>query len=763
MLPRKLLLLVALQLICSFTPLHGQLDVSLLYDMSPDSNALVLATGGNFSNLINGSPYQQEVLLTHGGYQYASWYHNGAEQDIYVSRRDLAGNTWETIDTGYDMVHGNQNWDSHNVISMGISGDGRIHLSYDHHVDQLRYLTTDPGVATSGTWNQAVFKPERDSLNLGGSTVPRVTYPRFANVGDDLVLTYRDYGSGSGDVKIADYDSQTGLWSNTRFVNRGRPGNGVYDDVNNNPSDRRNAYHNGFHADSSGRIHTTWTWREGTQDGNHDIMYAYSDDRGTTWHNNDGAIVGTNASPVTLDSPGIEVVDLDRRQGVLNQQGQIVDPFGGVHALMFHRTQGPTYTNSPFSDRSNSEYHHYYREPQSGNWDVKVFPSGTAVGSRPRLGVDSNGNLFGLYTQGDDLVIAGAERTLAGYGDWNILHREQSRDFVGTPQLDNRRLLDDGILSIYIQEEATSSHPSNPTGSPLHILEYETITPTTPSLSSVPTDGSLRYRKSTGDVSGEGLGFVINSSELNVGQSGQGADPYDRAAVMVFQIPDLGSIEDPFQMASFQGYLTQSVTSGGIGGDLYGIDRRDAPEILNSDYYGLSDTPDPEATLLQDNLLVEDMAVDASVLTSASGGQNLVAFLNEQYAGGEGIGDYVFLRLNVDASATQRWSLASGNASDESQQPQLFYDAFEGVFLDGDFNRDGVVDAADYTVWKDNLGALSGTLPNDPNDGPIGQDQYTTWRENYGATLPANGVSVPEPGALALLVTLFHLGISRRQ
>ncbi len=127
------------------------------------------------------------------------------------------------------------------------------------------------------------------------------------------------------------------------------------------------------------------------------------------------------------------------------------------------------------------------------------------------------------------------------------------------------------------------------------------------SLFSGAADGSLRSSKSTGEVSGEGLGFVINSEELNVGQSGS-SPTYDRAAVMVFQLPDLGSIDSPFQTASFQGFLTQTVTSEGIGGDLYGIARRDAAEILNSDYYGQTDTPDPSAVLLQDDLLVEDMA-----------------------------------------------------------------------------------------------------------------------------------------------------------
>jgi hypothetical protein len=77
--------------------------------------------------------------------------------------------------------------------------------------------------------------------------------------------------------------------------------------------------------------------------------------------------------------------------------------------------------------------------------------------------------------------------------------------------------------------------------------------------------------------------------------------------------------------------------------------------------------------------------------------------------------------------------------------------------LPGDYNNDGTVDAADYTVWRDNLGAAAGTLPNDPNSGAIGADQYATWRVNYGSAASptasaAEGVGVPEPTGVILLV-----------
>ncbi len=86
----------------------------------------------------------------------------------------------------------------------------------------------------------------------------------------------------------------------------------------------------------------------------------------------------------------------------------------------------------------------------------------------------------------------------------------------------------------------------------------------------------------------------------------------------------------------------------------------------------------------------------------------------------------------------------------------------------GDYNNDGFVDAADYTVWRDNLGTTT-ELPNDPVGGTIGDAQYDTWTTNFG--LPASGglgavagAAVPEPGAAAalLLAVVAGLGVVRR-
>jgi hypothetical protein len=84
----------------------------------------------------------------------------------------------------------------------------------------------------------------------------------------------------------------------------------------------------------------------------------------------------------------------------------------------------------------------------------------------------------------------------------------------------------------------------------------------------------------------------------------------------------------------------------------------------------------------------------------------------------------------------------------------------------GDYNSDGSVDAADYVVWRDSVGAA--TLPNrDPaNAGAVGQADYDSWRANFGLALGASSsgaleTAVPEPATWMLV--LVALAVTRHR
>ena len=72
----------------------------------------------------------------------------------------------------------------------------------------------------------------------------------------------------------------------------------------------------------------------------------------------------------------------------------------------------------------------------------------------------------------------------------------------------------------------------------------------------------------------------------------------------------------------------------------------------------------------------------------------------------------------------------------------ILAEGLESSAATGDYNNNGAVDAADYTLWRDNLGGPATELANrDPlNAGVISNADYTSWVANFGAT----GGSVPE-------------------
>ncbi|TWT94763.1 Matrixin [Botrimarina colliarenosi] len=74
----------------------------------------------------------------------------------------------------------------------------------------------------------------------------------------------------------------------------------------------------------------------------------------------------------------------------------------------------------------------------------------------------------------------------------------------------------------------------------------------------------------------------------------------------------------------------------------------------------------------------------------------------------------------------------------------------------GDFNADGVVDAGDYTLWRDESGSsvspYSGA--DHTGDGQVTAADYSLWQAHYGETLGGGAASVPEPAAAWLLATL---------
>ena len=129
------------------------------------------------------------------------------------------------------------------------------------------------------------------------------------------------------------------------------------------------------------------------------------------------------------------------------------------------------------------------------------------------------------------------------------------------------------------------------------------------------------------------------------------------------------------------------------------------------------------------------------------------------------------------------WDSGASVRSLVGQDVQLFFamlnaDLFALQFTEipttglvGDYNNDGVVDVADYVVWRNNLGAEA-NLFNDPIGGVVGVTQFNQWRSQFGQKISnasAHSQTVPEGRTIVhlavavLLVSLVKIDPSRRR
>jgi hypothetical protein len=77
----------------------------------------------------------------------------------------------------------------------------------------------------------------------------------------------------------------------------------------------------------------------------------------------------------------------------------------------------------------------------------------------------------------------------------------------------------------------------------------------------------------------------------------------------------------------------------------------------------------------------------------------------------------------------------------------------------GDYNRNGMVDAPDYVLWRKLLGQSNANLIADGNgNGKIDEGDYDIWRANFGRSVsgpqpePPTSAAIPEPSSIVVLL-----------
>jgi serralysin len=119
-------------------------------------------------------------------------------------------------------------------------------------------------------------------------------------------------------------------------------------------------------------------------------------------------------------------------------------------------------------------------------------------------------------------------------------------------------------------------------------------------------------------------------------------------------------------------------------------------------------------------------------------------------------------------SAGQYFVRVTGTTADAVQLYDLNLSIAAPItVLAGDYNHDGIVNAADYSVWRDELGRTGSGLAADGNgDNIVDATDYTIWQTHFGQTGSGSGslaaTNVPEPSTAILAIFPIALFLMHR-
>ncbi len=174
------------------------------------------------------------------------------------------------------------------------------------------------------------------------------------------------------------------------------------------------------------------------------------------------------------------------------------------------------------------------------------------------------------------------------------------------------------------------------------------------------------------DVADRGIGMSDGSGADPVGlkllwagedEQGVGDDNFfytkaEQAAVLVFQLPDLGGESISTANLDFDAYIAYPGGTFPKNVMLYGS-RYDASSAVTLGDYAYSATT--VGTLLQGDLINIASNVNlgwGSYETSATGDSAITTWLSDQYTAGASAGDYVFLTIAIDSESSNPVNIA---------------------------------------------------------------------------------------------------------
>lgn len=374
---------------------------------------------GYAATSVNTAVFRGSSLATHGDTQYISYY----DPDGYVvlGKRQLGNDNWTLKKTQYK---GNIK-DAHNVISIGVDGDGYIHVSFDHHGHPLRYAkSVAPGSIELGEMEAMTGKDEND-----------VTYPEFYTMPDgDLIFAYRSGASGRGNLVLNRYSTKDKKWSRIH-------------DILIDGEGKRNAYWQ-MMTDNEGTIHLSWVWRETwLVETNHDLCYARSKDGGLTWQRSDGT---DYQLPITMETAEI-AWQIPQNSELINQTSMTADSNGNPFIATYWRD----------AESSVPQYRLVWHDGKKWNMETvghRTQPFSLSGGgtkmipiARPRIVSDGRKACYIFRDQERGSKVSVAYTPDLGKEEWNVKDITEFSVDAWEPSLDMNLWNNQRKLNVFVQ------------------------------------------------------------------------------------------------------------------------------------------------------------------------------------------------------------------------------------------------------------------------------------------------------------------------
>jgi hypothetical protein len=127
---------------------------------------------------------------------------------------------------------------------------------------------------------------------------------------------------------------------------------------------------------------------------------------------------------------------------------------------------------------------------------------------------------------------------------------------------------------------------------------------------------------------------------------------------------------------------------------------------------------------------------------------------------GGDLSDWTGATVDSYNTGTNLGSESPVSTGDVTEMDVIGYDVAASQVA-GDYNHNGVVDAADYTIWRATLGQTGiGLAADGDGDNAVTQADYDVWKSNFGHAASGSGAgeaaAVPEPSSIVsvLLATV---------